>query len=125
MEVRKRRRPWSVALCVVLLAVTHESVAQVASPRPRARELGVAPGIFHPGARNAITDVPGVTVGQVTVVEGDSVRTGVTVIHPHPGDVYRERVPAALHVGNGFGKLIGGRTSKMLRKKMKRKSVVR
>ena len=75
--------------------------------RPRARDLGVAPGIFAPGARNAITDVVGVRVGQVTVIEGDSVRTGVTAILPHAGDLYRERVPAALHVGNGFGKLLG------------------
>jgi D-aminopeptidase len=76
-------------------------------PRPRARELGVAPGVFPTGARNAITDVQGVTVGQVTIVEGDSVRTGVTAILPHNGNLYRERVPAALHVGNGFGKLLG------------------
>ena len=75
--------------------------------RPRAREIGVAPGIFHPGARNAITDVRDVLVGQVTVVEGDSVRTGVTAILPHRGNVFRERVPAAVHVGNGFGKLLG------------------
>jgi D-aminopeptidase len=69
--------------------------------------VGVAPGIFPPGSRNAITDVAGVTVGQVTVIEGDSVRTGVTAIIPHGGNLYRDRVPAALHVGNGFGKLIG------------------
>lgn len=75
--------------------------------RPRARDLGVAPGIFAPGPRNAITDVQGVAVGQVTVNEGDSVRTGVTAILPHAGNLYRERVPAALHVGNGFGKLLG------------------
>ena len=77
------------------------------SVRPRARELGVAPGIFAPGARNSITDVDDVTVGQVTVIEGDSVRTGVTAILPHRGNLYRERVPAAVHVGNGFGKLLG------------------
>jgi D-aminopeptidase len=76
--------------------------------RPRARDLGIAPGIFEPGARNGITDVAGVRVGQVTVIEGDSVRTGVTAILPHGGNLYRERVPAALHVGNGFGKLLGG-----------------
>jgi len=76
--------------------------------RPRARDLGIAPGIFEPGARNAITDVAGVRVGQVTVIEGDSVRTGVTAILPHGRNLYRERVPAALHVGNGFGKLLGG-----------------
>ena len=78
-----------------------------AQPRVRARDLGLAPGVFQPGPLNAITDVAGVRVGQVTVVEGDSVRTGVTAIFPHAGNAYRERVPAALHVGNGFGKLLG------------------
>jgi len=64
-------------------------------------------GIFPPGPLNAITDVDGVRVGHATVWEGESVRTGVTAILPHPGNLYRERVPAALYVGNGFGKLIG------------------
>src|SRR5690606_11995690 len=59
------------------------------------------------GPLNAITDVPGVRVGQVTVSEGDGVRTGVTAILPHEGDVFHDRVPAAVHVGNGFGKLLG------------------
>ena len=63
--------------------------------------------MFQPGPLNAITDVAGVRVGQVTVVEGDSVRTGITAILPHAGNPYRDRVPAALHVGNGFGKLLG------------------
>ena len=75
--------------------------------RPRARELGIVPGVFATGSQNAITDVRGVLVGQVTVVEGDAVRTGVTAILPHGGNLYRDRVPAALHVGNGFGKLLG------------------
>jgi D-aminopeptidase len=79
----------------------------MAQPRVRARDLGLAPGVFQAGALNAITDVPGVRVGQVTVQEGDSVRTGVTAILPHGGNLYRDRVPAALHVGNGFGKLLG------------------
>ena len=75
--------------------------------RARARDLGVKPGVFAPGALNAITDVAGVRVGQTTVVEGDGVRTGVTAILPHAGNLYAERVPAALHVGNGFGKITG------------------
>ncbi|MEE9131998.1 MAG: P1 family peptidase [Gemmatimonadota bacterium] len=75
--------------------------------RPRARELGIAPGIFQPGALNAITDVTGVRVGQTTVWEGDSIRTGVTVVVPHGGNIYRERVPAAIYVANAFGKLVG------------------
>ncbi|WP_313169392.1 P1 family peptidase [Stenotrophomonas sp.] len=77
------------------------------SLRVRARDLGVAPGIFAPGSNNAITDVAGVRVGQVSLREGDTVRTGVTAILPHPGNAYRSRVPAALHVGNGFGKFVG------------------
>ncbi len=75
--------------------------------RPRARDLGVAPGIFAPGRFNAITDVAGVKVGHTTVIEGDRVRTGVTAILPHEGNPFLDRVPAALHVGNGFGKLLG------------------
>jgi L-aminopeptidase/D-esterase-like protein len=67
----------------------------------------VAPGIFRPGAENAITDVSGVRVGHATVIEGDSVRTGVTAVLPHGGNLFTERVPAAIHVGNGFGKLLG------------------
>ena len=74
---------------------------------PRARDLGVAPGVFKTGAVNAITDVAGVRVGHTTVIQGDSIRTGVTAILPHSENVYFERVPAALFVGNGFGKLLG------------------
>ena len=83
------------------------SASARAQERPRARDIGIAPGVFKTGALNAITDVAGVRVGQVTIVEGDSVRTGVTAILPHNGNSYQERVPAALHVGNGFGKLLG------------------
>jgi D-aminopeptidase len=75
--------------------------------RARARDLGVTPGRLDPGPRNAITDVPGVRVGHATVIEGDSVRTGVTAILPHGENLFRSRVPAAVHVGNGFGKLLG------------------
>lgn len=81
--------------------------AQPEGGRVRARALGVAPGVFAPGTHNAITDVLGVRVGQATVRAGDSLRTGVTVVVPHGGDLYRARVPAAIHVGNGFGKLLG------------------
>jgi D-aminopeptidase len=76
-------------------------------PRARARDLGVAPGIFKTGRWNAITDVAGVRVGQVSLVEGDNIRTGITTILPHAGNTYLERVPAAVFVGNGYGKLIG------------------
>ncbi|MDB4887307.1 MAG: aminopeptidase [Gemmatimonadetes bacterium] len=78
-----------------------------AQPRVRARALGVAPGIFQPGANNAITDVAGVRVGQTTIVAGDSVHTGVTAILPHGGNLFQDRVPAAVHVGNAYGKLLG------------------
>jgi D-aminopeptidase len=92
------------AAFVALGVVSPPAAAQA---RVRARDLGLAPGVFQPGALNAITDVAGVRVGQVTVLEGDSVRTGITAVLPHGGNLYRERVPAALHVGNGFGKLLG------------------
>jgi D-aminopeptidase len=75
--------------------------------RARARDLGVAPGIFRPGPSNGITDVPGVRVGHATVVAGDSIHTGVTAILPHGGNPFLDRVPAAVHVGNAFGKLVG------------------
>lgn len=91
-----------LAAFAIALCVPFALQAQV-----RARAIGLAPGIFAPGPLNAITDVAGVRVGQVTVAEGDSVRTGVTAILPHGGDLFRDRVPAALHVGNGFGKLLG------------------
>ncbi|NIR44711.1 MAG: P1 family peptidase [Gemmatimonadetes bacterium] len=83
------------------------SEASSQSDRPRARDVGIAPGIFATGTDNAITDLAGVRVGHATVWEGDSVRTGVTVILPHEGDLYHERVPAAIYTVNGFGKLIG------------------
>jgi len=76
-------------------------------PRVRARGLGIAPGILPPGALNAITDIAGVLVGHVTLIEGDSIRTGATAILPHSGNLYRERIPAGIVVGNGYGKLIG------------------
>ena len=79
----------------------------LAQERPRARDVGVAPGVLPTGPLNAITDVPGVSVGHATLREGDSIRTGVTAILPHRGNLFHQRVPAAIHVGNGFGKLIG------------------
>jgi D-aminopeptidase len=82
-------------------------VAQAAQPHKTLREWGFPTGIFPTGQYNAITDVPGVTVGHVTCIEGDSIRTGVTAIVPHQGDIFRNKVPAAIYVGNGFGKLAG------------------
>lgn len=106
---RRRARASAAAVLSALVAIAAlpaPSAAQSAT-RARARDLGVAPGVFSPGTHNAITDVAGVRVGQVTLVQGDHVRTGVTAILPHGGNLYRERVPAAVHVGNGFGKLLG------------------
>jgi D-aminopeptidase len=77
------------------------------SGRPRARDLGIEPGSLAPGALNAITDVAGVRVGHTTVVEGDTVRTGVTAILPHGGNLFQEKVAGAVFVGNAFGKLAG------------------
>ena len=75
--------------------------------RPRARDIGLAPGVFETGSKNAITDVDGVSVGHATLVQGDHVRTGVTVIVPHQGNVFQDKVPGAVFVGNAFGKLAG------------------
>lgn len=71
------------------------------------REHGIKTGIFNTGKYNAITDVPGVSVGQVTCIQGEDIRTGVTAIIPHQGNIFRKKVPAAIYIGNGFGKLAG------------------
>ena len=96
-------------LCVVLLAISGAGVWGVerGDIRPRAREAGIAPGVLSPGRLNAITDVEGVKVGHVTLIEGDDIRTGVTAILPHSGNLFTEKVPAAIYLGNGFGKLMG------------------
>ncbi|MFM8594727.1 MAG: P1 family peptidase, partial [Chloroflexota bacterium] len=86
------------------------------TPRPRARDVGVVLGTLPTGEHNAITDVGGVQVGESTIWHGKGAlqpgvgpaRTGVTVILPHPGNLFREKVPAAFHVINGFGKSVGG-----------------
>ncbi|MBA2113557.1 DmpA family aminopeptidase [Bremerella alba] len=81
--------------------------AQDLEPRPRAREVGITPGVFAPGKWNAITDVPDVRVGQVTLIQGDAVRSGVTAIVPHRENLFQSKTPAAVFVGNAFGKLAG------------------
>jgi D-aminopeptidase len=81
--------------------------APAGAQQQRARAVGVAPGVLRPGPHNTITDVRGVRVGHSTVIAGDSIRTGVTAIIPHPGNLFLDRVPAAIYVGNGFGKLLG------------------
>jgi D-aminopeptidase len=97
--------------CVAVVVLAPPARAQA---RVRARDLGVAPGIFQPGVNNAITDVAGVKVGHATIVSGDSIHTGVTAILPHGGNLYFDRVPAAVHVGNAFGKLVGSTQVKEL-----------
>lgn len=92
-------------LCLALSLIA--AVVQASPSRPRARDLGIAPGAMETGALNAITDVAGVLVGQTTVVEGDRVRTGVTAVLPHGGNLFRDKVAGAVFVGNAFGKLAG------------------
>lgn len=77
------------------------------NPRPRIRDLGITPGIFPPGPLNAITDIQGVRVGHRAIIQGDSIRTGVTAIIPAGGNLFQNKVPAAAYVGNGFGKAAG------------------
>jgi len=90
--------------CGVALAAALVSAQE---PRPRAREIGLAPGVFAPGTKNALTDVAGVSVGHATLNQGDAIRTGVTVIVPHQGNLFQDKVPGAVFVGNAFGKLAG------------------
>lgn len=89
---------------MILLLVTffNGAVAQ-----KRIRELGIRPGVLQPGKQNSITDVDGVLVGHKTVIKGENVRTGVTAIIPHNGNLFQQKVPAGIFVGNGFGKLAG------------------
>ncbi|HSR42056.1 MAG TPA: P1 family peptidase [Longimicrobiales bacterium] len=90
-----------------LLLATQGGLMAQDEERPRARDLGLEVGVFDPGVHNAITDVGGVRVGHATVIQGDRVRTGVTAILPHGENPYFSRVPAAMYVGNGYGKLLG------------------
>ena len=95
-------------LCVIVtVSARPQNAPGSAEVRPRAREIGVRPGVYDPGPKNAITDVQGVLVGQVTVVEGENVRTGVTAILPHKGNLFQDKVAGAVYVYNAFGKLTG------------------
>ena len=93
---------WTPLTAILLMPLTFQP-----SDRPRARDLGIAPGALTPGPLNAITDVDGVRVGHVTIVSGDTVRTGVTAILPHGGNLFQDKVAGAVFVGNAFGKLAG------------------
>jgi D-aminopeptidase len=94
-------------LTSALLVVISTVIVGLAQTRPRSRDLGIEPGVLPPGPMNAITDVPGVRVGHTTVIEGDHVRTGVTAIVPHGGNVFQDKVAGGVFVGNAFGKLAG------------------
>src|SRR3954470_16440901 len=96
-----------VSVALPLVAWTSFAQNPSSSPRPRIADLGIKVGVLPAGPLNAITDVAGVEVGHTTILRGDNIRTGVTAIVPHPGNLYREKVPGAVFVGNGFGKLTG------------------
>lgn len=100
-----RMTRWTLGLAGVMPALLVGTLC--GQQRVSPRELGVQVGVLPPGPGNAITDVAGVRVGHVTVARGDSINTGVTAILPHGGNIFRDKVPAAMVVGNGFGKLIG------------------
>jgi D-aminopeptidase len=103
-----RARPVALLLTGILTQLL-PVLAWSATPeaRPRIRDLGAEPGVFPTGPLNAITDVEGVRVGHRTLIRGDSVRTGVTAILPHGGNLFQSKTPAAVYVGNGFGKAAG------------------
>lgn len=96
-----------VPLCVLACVGLALSVQAAEQERPRAGDIGLKVGVLATGPRNAITDVAGVAVGHTTLIRGDDVRTGVTAILPHTGNLFREKVPGAVFVGNAFGKLAG------------------
>src|SRR3954451_13990185 len=101
------KRIFSLTLVTTTIALAGLSTTPGAQGKPRARDLGIAPGVHQPGPLNAITDVAGVRVGHTTVIAGDRVRTGVTAILPHGGNIFQDKVAGAVFVGNAFGKLAG------------------
>ena len=101
-----------MTLAVILLLLAMASAQENPSnSRPRVSDLGLKVGVLPAGPLDAITDVADVEVGQTTIIQADNIRTGVTAILPHAGNLYREKVPAGLSVGNGFGKMTGDRKS--------------
>jgi len=115
MPVKERAMPVLVIaglpIMFVLLAgvatLAAGSAARASEDRPRAREFGLVVGVLPTGPLNAITDVAGVKVGQITLIEGKNVRTGVTAVVPHGGNIFLDKVPAGISVANGYGKLTG------------------
>src|ERR1043165_7977120 len=94
-------------LLAILFSLTTPAMMIQKNERPRARDIGLRLGVLPPGRLNAITDVDGVLVGHTTAIRGDNIRTGVTAIVPHGGNLFREKVPGAVFIGNAFGKLAG------------------
>jgi len=94
------------ALCLFVFLIFGLSLSS-SQEKPRLREFGIETGVLMPGKWNAITDVPGIKIGHVTLIKGDNIRTGVTAILPHEGNIYQESVPGAMYVANGYGKLMG------------------
>jgi D-aminopeptidase len=113
MEMIRATIARAIIPCVVMVALVCPARIEPAghagdgAARPRARDIGIEVGILSTGPLNAITDVPGIRVGHRTCIEGKDIRTGVTVIIPHGGNIFREKVPGAVFVGNGFGKAAG------------------
>jgi len=101
----RKVRDKTMRYLLIILAVLNINNAD--AQMKRARDYGINFGVLNPGPSNAITDVPGVKVGHVTIIQGDSINTGVTAILPHSGNLFREKVPAAIYIANGFGKLTG------------------
>jgi D-aminopeptidase len=97
----------AVTASLVTAALLAAGTLSAQEARPRARDIGLVVGIFEPGTNNAITDVGAVKVGHTTVIRGDDIRSGVTAVIPAPGNLYTHPIPAWIHVGNGYGKLIG------------------
>ncbi len=100
----------SISIAILVLgaaALTAARSPQTPRARPRARDFGIRVGVLSPGTLNAITDVAGVKVGHVTLIEGRDTRTGVTAVLPHDGNIYQDKVPAGVSVANGFGKFTG------------------
>src|SRR5256884_7168048 len=106
LRLIKMKRIVFVVVIISLLSYCIMTSGQE-NKRPRAREAGVIVGVLPTGPLNAITDVAGVAIGHTTIVKGDSIRTGVTAILPHGGNLFREKVPGAVFIGNAFGKLAG------------------
>lgn len=104
---RTHMRPTRTVVLSAALLVCAGAVLFSQPPRPRARDLGLEPGVLPPGPLNAITDVQGIRVGHATIVDGERTRTGVTAIVPHDGNLFQDKVAGAVFVGNAFGKLAG------------------